>query len=250
MKFILFYLLLFSTYLFSQSFVKLESNENLKKYKSVEITSYYNKNKKTGWSKKITLKNGKINTIRNYNKSVLTYQTEYYYNKKNDLDFEIVKFDINKGKTNDTINYSYLYNDKNQLIETKIFVKEFYSNFNSQNLPQTIESEKTALDSVFCYKKELVYDSIGNIVEEKNYSKIDKEDKIEINYFKYDNFKNLIEVKRNSIPKETYPIPVLGGRFRYEIEKYRYVYNKNNLWTEKYWIIEGTEYLIEKRKFK
>jgi hypothetical protein len=43
---------------------------------------------------------------------------------------------------------------------------------------------------------------------------------------------------------------ILGGRNKYENEKYRYVYNKDNLWTEKYWIVEKKEYLIEKRKFR
>ena len=42
---------------------------------------------------------------------------------------------------------------------------------------------------------------------------------------------------------------MIGGRAKYENEKFRYVYNKDNLWIEKYWIVENTEYLIEKRKF-
>ena len=46
-----------------------------------------------------------------------------------------------------------------------------------------------------------------------------------------------------------YPIIMIGGRAKYENEKFRYVYNKDNLWIEKYWIVENTEYLIEKRKF-
>ena len=100
------------------------------------------------------------------------------------------------------------------------------------------------------HRTELIYDENGNITSEKIFSKFENQYKIEINNYKYDKFNNLIEVIRNSIPKETYPIPVVGGRFHYEIEKYRYVYNKDNLWIEKYWIVEDKEYLIEKRKFQ
>ena len=57
MKFLLLNFLLISSTLFSQSLEKIEKNENLIKYKNVEIISFYNKHKKTGWSKKISLKN-------------------------------------------------------------------------------------------------------------------------------------------------------------------------------------------------
>ena len=250
MKILVLNFLLISSTLFSQSLEKIEKNENLIKYKNVEIISFYNKHKKTGWSKKISLKNGKIKNIRYYNKNRLTYNAEYYYDDMNDLDFEVIKFDINKGKTNDTINYSYTYNSKNQLIEEEILVKKYFSNFNEQNLPQTIESDKTAIDSVFGYREELLYDKTGNVLESKEYSKINNQIRIEITSYKYDSNNNVLELNRNSFPKEEYPIIMIGGRAKYENEKFRYVYNKDNLWIEKYWIVENTEYLIEKRKFK
>ncbi|POS00578.1 hypothetical protein Q361_1552 [Flavobacterium croceum DSM 17960] len=250
MKLPLIYFLLSTLTVFSQSFEKIRKNENLKKYSSVEIISFYNNKKKTGWSKKISLKDGKINSIRNYNKSTLTYQAEYFYDEKNDLDFEIVKYDINKGKINDTINYSYKYNDKNQLIEQEVLIKEFFSNFNSQNLPQTIESGKSAFDSLCGFRKELIYDIKGNIIQEKEYSKIDNQIKTKTITYKYDEYNNVIELNRVSSPNEKYPIIMIGGPAQFENEKFRYVYNKDNLWVEKYRIVENNEYLILKRKFK
>lgn len=250
MKFLFIYLLLFTSAIFSQSYEKIEKNENLQKYKSVEIIDLYNKKKRTGWSKKISLKNGKINSIRFYNKSTLTYYAEYFYDDMRNLDFEVIKFDINKGKINDTINYSYTYNDKKQLIKEEVLIIRNFSNFNDQNLPQTIESDYTAIDSVFGYKEELLYDINGNIVESKEYSKIDKQIKIESTFYKYDANNNIVELNRNSFPKEEYPIIMIGGRSRYNNEKFRYVYNKDNIWIEKYWIVENKEYLIQKRKFK
>jgi hypothetical protein len=118
------------------------------------------------------------------------------------LDFEIVKFDVNKGKINDTINCIYIYNSNNQLIENDFVRKEFYSNFNSQNLPQTIQTEKTKIDSIFGYKTELKYDSLKSIIEEKVYSKNEKGNLIEINKYKYDIFKNLIEVIEHQYRKK------------------------------------------------
>lgn len=241
---------LFSSTVFSQSFEKIERNENLKKYNSLEIINFFNNKKKTGWSKKIILKDGQISAISNYNKSTLTYNSEYRYDQNNNLDFEIIKFEINKGKINDTVDYSYTYNEKNQLIEKVDIVKQYFSNFNDKNLPQTIESEKTAIDSVFGYRKELKYDSKNNIIEEKKYSKIHNQIKIDITFYKYDNFNNVIELNRESEPKEEYPIIMYGERAHYQNEKFRYVYNKDNLWVEKYWIVENKEYLIQKRKFK
>ena len=108
---------------------------------------------------------------------------------------------------------------------------------------------KTAIDSVFGYREELLYDKTGNVLERKEYSKIDNQIRIEITSYKYDSNNNILELNRNSFPKEEYPIIMIGGRAKYENEKFRYVYNKDNLWIEKYWIVENTEYLIEKRKF-
>lgn len=250
-NFILIKALLLSSIVFGQNDKAIENNIKLKKYGSIEITNYINKQKKVKWSTKLKLENGKIKIHKIYNKSVLVFLSEYFYDKKNNLEFEIVKFEIDKGKINDTINYKYLYNDNNQLIEKNGYSsKEIYSNFNTQNFPQTIESGLTPIDSAFWYKKELIYDVKGNKIEEKSFSKIENSIQIETTKFKYDEFNNLIELNRSCIPKVEYPIIMTGGTAQYEIEKFRYVYNKDNFWIEKYWIVENKENLIQKRKFK
>lgn len=246
MKFLFVYLILFSTYIFGQSFEVLEKNDNLKKYKTVEII--YGKNPKKSWTKKISLTNGRIMKIENYNKKRLTIQEIYHYNSTNKPDYKIVTFEINVGKTNDTVHYAYIYNDKNQLIESKSSSVEKYLNFNNQNLPQIIITK--SFDSIYWDKTELSYDTIGNVIEEKKCSKFLDTMGIEIKKYKYDKFNNVIELTRSSIPEKKYPVHLGGGRSHYENEKFRYVYNQDNLWIEKYWIVENKEYLIEKRKFK
>ncbi|WP_264535377.1 hypothetical protein [Flavobacterium sp. N1736] len=249
MKIVYLYLFLFPISLLSQSFYRLENNDNLKKYRSVENKKYFN-NKKSAFSSRYILEDGKIKEVETFNKSSLVYKSEYNYDLKKNVVSEIIKFNINKGQINDTIKYSYVYNSSNQLIEKKCLSREYYSNFNSQNLPQTIEFPKTKMDSLTSYKVELLYNSFGAVLEQKVFSKYEGKSNIEINNYVYDVFKNVIEVKRKSIPEETYPIIIAGGRSKYKEEKYRYVYNKDNLWIKKYWIIENKEYLIEKRKFK
>ena len=239
---------MFSTVTFSQSDWDLEKNNNLQKYRTVKI--YDGKSKRKGWSKKITLENGIIKKIETYSNNQLTHKVEYHYNEKENLDYEVETFSVSSGgNINDTLKHAYLYNDKNQLISYKSTLEEKYSNFNNLNLPQTIE-RNSSLDSIFGYKSELLYDTIGNVIEEKTYSKNFDTLKIEINKYKYDKFNNVIELTRSSIPREKYPIHYGGGRSHYENEKFRYVYNHYNLWIEKYWIVENKEYLVAVRKFK
>jgi len=249
MKLINFILIFFPYFLFGQSLDNLEKNENLKKYHKILVTSFYNKNKKTGWSKKIILENGKIKSVENFNKSKLTLKTIFNYNN-DELEYQIVTYEINKGITNDTTRYFYKYNEKGQLINKTFLIEEKFSYFNEQNLPELIENGNTKIDSLTGYKEELIYDEKGNIQQSKTYSKINEIDIIEINDYKYDSINNLTEIRRSEIPKQVYPIVIGGGRSHYEIENFRYVYNNDNLWIEKYWIVNNKEYLIEKRKFK
>jgi hypothetical protein len=244
MKFYLFHFILFTTYLFGQSYQELERNKNLKKYKSVKV---YNSDGRKGWWEKITLKGGRIHSIKTYNRSLLTHKAVYHFDTKGNLDYEIEKYNSNKGKVNDTVKHFNVYNEAGQLIKMG---QEKRSQFTHQNLPQLIERNATAFDSVFGYREEITYDSIGNIRQHKIYTKSDDKFEIEIQQFQYDHNNNVIELNRSAIPKQEYPIIMTGGRDHYENEKFRYVYNKDNLWVEKYWIIHNKEYLIATRKFK
>ncbi|WP_445721709.1 hypothetical protein [Flavobacterium sp.] len=235
-------LILFSKTTYAQ-YQELENNENFKKYKSLKIINYYDKNWKSGWTKKIRLNDGRIESISNYLRSRLTVKVIHKYDEKGNLMYEI--------KDQETLKYSYIYNDKNQIIEMNNFCKEVYSNFNHQNLPQTIErSCEGGVDSLFGYRYELKYDDKANVIEHKTFSKFEGVFRVETISYKYDTHNNIIELKRSNIPEEKYPRIMIGGRAHHEVEKFRYVFNENNLWTEKYWIVEEKEWLVAKRKFK
>jgi len=240
--------------LFSQSFNSFERLDDLeslknytkvivkhpqfKKYKSTNI--FYIKDGKVieYWYKSRKLKSG--------------YKCKYHYNQFNHVDYKVIYFDYSKGKVNDTIFYNLTYNTKNQLIKADYSFKECYSNFNENSLPQNIDlcERSISKDSILDleYKTELIYNSENKIIKKTTYSVVEKKIEINVIIYKYDEKGNIIELSRKNTPKTEFPIYVLGGLAQYENEKFRYVFNKDGIWTKKYWIVEGKEYLIEKRK--
>lgn len=240
---ILIIFILFPIILFAQ-FYPYKVNEKLKKYKSIYITDkdkYYN-------SKEI-LNNGIIIKKIDYVKKKKVYTTDYFYYPNGEI-----KYRIEKAKHYDYVDssfYEHKFNEENKKTEIKYINDDFivtylYSDFNNIGLPQTMTyvSDYKYKENWYlkiCYK----YDSIGNILQEKKiYAS-----KTEIEDYKYDQFSNLIEIQRSSIPKVEYPIILVGGII-YENEKFRYIYNEDNLWIEKYRTIGGVETLYQKRKFK
>ena len=69
-------------------------------------------------------------------------------------------------------------------------------------------------------------------------------------YYKYDDRNNVIEIHREYLPKQEFPIIMIGGPAKYEFEYFRYKYNKNGLWSKKYKTVNGMEYVVAKRKYK
>ncbi|MFD2890626.1 hypothetical protein ACFS5J_01175 [Flavobacterium chuncheonense] len=239
---------------FSQSLHQLDQIddlENLKEYKKIIIQ--YPHLKKFKAKHIFSLKNGKIVKYR-INKSV--YKTYYHYNANNDVDYQIINQKIKENKqkriTTDTIFYKLKYNSDNQLTESDYSLKKCFSNFNKSGLPQIIENcdSKINNDSILekDFKTEFQYDSNNRISKKTSYSILYK--KIETNeiYYTYDENGNLTQLERKDTPKVDYPIYSLGSLPLYENERFRYHFNKDGIWTKKYWIVEGEEYLIEKRK--
>jgi len=122
------------------------------------------------------------------------------------------------------------------------------SNYNELNLPQTIENIGSSFDSIFGYRREIKYDPIGNVVEEKIFSKLEKI-VIETIKFKYDRYNNIIEISRSNDAGILYPKNVDGGFPIYANEKYIFRYDKRGRWIKKTLIIKNKKMIVEKRKF-
>ncbi len=232
--------------IFSQTSKLNASINSLKKYKEIEILNY-SYGKKSHWSQRVFLENGRIRRVNHFNKSKLISTDDYYYENKK---FKIKKFSLIKEEIGDTINFSYCITAKGELIEYNTVIEEYFSDYNTLKLPETITSGTTSFDSLIGFKTKLEYDIKSNIIKEKVYSKIDNKIITNTTQFIYDEFNNVIELNREASYKIEYPSIILGGLPHYKNEKFEYVYNEDNIWIKKYWIVNNKKYLYQKRKFR
>lgn len=245
-------LLPFLIILVSTGFLFGQNNESdrLKKYNSYKI-----KHLETGkWRTIATLKNGLVTVEESYFKKELRSRREFDYDPKKNKIREIRTFDINEGIIHDTIDIKLFFIQDSLIIEKHTLgTIEKFSEFNELGKPKILE--RTEEFGISSYKEVFEYDKNGNVSKEIAYTEfINTHDSIvremETNQYKYDSLNNVIEIKREYAPKKTFPIPITGGPSLYEIEKYRYVYNKNGLWTKKYKTVNRTEKSIAKRTLK
>ncbi|TDT45027.1 hypothetical protein CLV90_2108 [Maribacter spongiicola] len=235
---------LISGYLFCQK----NEREELKKY-----DSYLVRNLEMGkWKTKSFLKNGLVTVEEVYYRRELRSKWKYFYdgNEK----WTIRTFDINQGIINDTIENELLYFQDSLLVKKhSLGAIEIYSDFNEFGKPRIVE--RTQEFGFLPYKEVFEYDAIGNKTKEMAYSEyLNTKDslvqEIEINRYRYDSNNNVIEIKREYIPEKTFPIPIIGAPSLFQIEKFRFKYNKDGLWVKKYKTINGIEKLTSKRTLK
>jgi hypothetical protein len=215
--------------------------EKLKKYKRYEVI--INPTTKYSWTYKYELKNGYITEQEYYGGKKLTFKCIVIYDTINNSQYTIELFDRNEGYKNDSIVKKEIDSIKNR-IKNNYPKKEIIKKSGEYDLNGNLIKEE---DSIWG-KSEYKYDSLNNIIEYKR-SDYPEKGQIKTISYKYDEFNNVIEINREFNYPVEFPIPVGGGRGHYKKENFRYVYNKDGLWIKKYWIVEGKELLIEKRKF-
>lgn len=240
MKFHLQIILILIVFSFSYS-QKNSEFEKLKKYNGYEVV--INPKSKFILTYKYKLKNGYITQQEYYVRKQLTYKCNYLYDTLNNIQHTIELFNRNEGYKNDSIvkkEIDLVTNEINEIYTNREIIKK-EGNYNSEGNLITYD------DSIFV-KYEYKYDYLNNIIEEKIYEYPEKT-KTETITYKYDKFNNVIEVNREFNYPVELPIIIYGGRAHYKKENYRYIYNKDGLWIKKYWIVEGKETLVEKRKF-
>ena len=227
-------------------------------YKTLKIIPHKRYGK---WHSVSNLEKGLIIEHKYYSKKTVTRIQKNVYDKHNNIIYEIRLYDIDNGYKVDTIfRYSNDYDDQNRLIKKRYHfgLIENYSDFNKNSKPRLITRPDNKSLFFRPLKEELEYDSIGNLVKEIHTeieypsSKNDtiKKYTITINQYKYDLFGNIIEIRRQNNPKIEYPIIMTGGLPLYELENFKYKYNKDGLWLKKYWIAGGRKILLQKRKFE
>lgn len=219
-----------------------------------EYSSYVHKiEPRSCWKYKYSLENGLVVQQENYCNNELTKRTKFQYDDFDNVTIEIHEYDINEGKTSDTIFFHLTY-EKSRLIEEKsVFGLIKYSNFNHLDKPELIENFREL--NIWPYKEILEYDERGNVIKKIEFTTYTDLNNNTINekattYFKYDQWNNVVEIHRAFEPKQEFPIPVTGGPFLNEYEYFRYDYKKNGLWTKMYKTVNGEEFLIATREYK
>ncbi|MGL4583284.1 MAG: hypothetical protein ACRCVU_09915, partial [Flavobacterium sp.] len=95
------------------------------------------------------------------------------------------------------------------------------------------------------------YDALGNIIRKEKTTISKGETQIDIEELTYDQYNNVLTIRRSSSPTRRYPIIMIGGRSLAQFETFEYEYNDDHLWTRKYLI--GSDYkkiLLAEREMK
>ena len=218
-----------------------------------DYVSYIEENYESGgWSKKCTINDkGLIWIEENYLDKKLRSRYEYYYDRYGNRYKEIQTFDPDDGVVNDEYDYKLVVDYNGVIIQrgSGNFIS-VYSDFTELEQAQIVERE--AEYGAFPYKEVYEYNDKGSILKTVFYYntpdsliKISKE----TTQFRYDKNYNVILLYRSNSPEKEFPMVMTGGPFKYEYEKFRYVYNRDGLWKKKFKTVEGKEYLIKKRKY-
>lgn len=215
----------------------LEKNKDFSKYSSI-----VDEHVQTNWITKHFLSNGKLSRKEIYSYKRLMGEMFYLYDTFGNRKFEIKNYDANNGSVNDTIEH-YKYDSEGRLIESNYKGSTtLYSEFNRANLPQKINSSYSTTD--------LRYDSRGNILIEITILSIGRETDTATIHYEYNQYDDVIALKRSYKPQRNFPIWVYGELPYYEVEHFRYVYNKYGLWIKKYVTLDGDEFLVCRRKYR
>lgn len=213
------------------------------------------------WTHKNHLKNGLIAENEQYFKGELRSRKKFVYDSLGKKIAEVFTYRIGEGKVNDTTRrFSNKYDKEGKLLrmEDSSGITENYSQFDSNGNPQLIERKSKNGDTLTLvpFKEVLQYNKENRkIKEELHFHSYDSgsnklKQEVLINQYIYDNYGNIVEIKRSFEPKQEFPIYSSGNRPLYAIEKYSYKYNKDGLWKKKYWTIDGKKELLQKRTFK
>ena len=149
------FIILFSTFCFSQNF-RLEKNPNWKKFKKVTELNFEN-NSKTEYF----LENGKIKSIKN---SVNDSITETLLIKENIKDSIIQIYNADNLLEFDG-EFKYFYNEKNQLIEKRDFETLFLIQYLYNEIGLIEKEIGTDGKNIYTHIIEYKYDKCSNIIE-------------------------------------------------------------------------------------
>lgn len=205
------------------------------------------------WEYHYNIKDGRVIQQENFCNGNLTYRVEFDHDALGNVIREIATFDVNEGEIRDTIHIKHTYHD-GLLTQKEIDygIVEQYSEFNKLGKPGLVKVVDE--DDISVFRKKIEYDLSGNTlltVTASSYSNLEGKaihQKATIHYT-YNERNDVVEIHREFEPEQKFPIAMTGGPFLYEYEHFRYVYNEDGLWIEKFKTIQGKESLVATRNF-
>lgn len=150
------------------------------------------------------------------------------------------------GTKTDTVQSILVYS-KGQLIEklTDNGLIEKYSGFTACGKPRQIHRN----DSIFFpFKEVFEYNELCQLTKSSTWQWVNNNFLESTEAYAYNDFGDVLEVKRSFDPSLKFPISVTGGLILYENERFEYRRGKYSFWTRKYRFANGKRKLITKRK--
>ena len=228
----------FSSFMSAQIF-ELEKNPNWTKYKSI-IKSKLSQNG-NGWKYIYDLNDGTIDKLKTYYGTELRAEYELTFDKNQNLE----RLNNISNLENQFVEYNLKYNDLGLKIEDKE-TKYFYDNAN--RLTKSFSKEFEESNGKKGWSEKYFYNDLGDLIRLEKTTFIKDKSQVDIENYIYDDCKNTIQINRSSMPERVYPIVIIGGELKNEVDFYEYEYNEDCIWTKKYNQIDGVKKLIWERE--
>ena len=193
---------------------------------------------------------GNVRKEFNYSNNRLSSQFQYDYNEKDLLIREIKILNNDNGGDNDTIKYSYKFDNLERIIFKEIkgrtWVKTYlFQDFDSANNAQTIVESGKKFSTT--YKKKFNKQNLPTSIQTIEMDSIIRIEEINYNDFGDPIYSYVPTLLDNSTGKMFW---LIGGNRHSVIEKYEYKYDDLNRWTEKYVIYDNKKLLVRKRLYR
>lgn len=234
----IFILFLFSFSVQAQVYY-LENNPNWNKYQVV-----VEKNIKNNSERIFQLQNGKVSVLKTFYNNELNNEIKLNYDEKSNIQSLEVKFPNKEAREEDFVDFELKYNKQGLKIEDKNH-KYIYDKKN--HLIQRFTKLFEESNGTKSWSESYFYNDDGDLIRTEKTVSEKGIQIIDVECFSYDACKNIIKIQRSSTPERNYPIIILGGEMKNQVEIYEYEYNEDCIWVKKFVIADDSKTLMVER---
>jgi len=220
-------------------FRELEKNPNWNKYKKVIEKKFPENNK--SWSYEYNLKGEKINSLKSFFVDELRSESIFSYDDNSNLK----QLKMISDSSEQIVDYDLKYNKSGQLIAQNNIHFDYDKNGKLIRKYLNVFEDKNSKSG---WSEKYIYNDLGHLIQLEKTTYLNKQLQIDIENYIYDDCKNIIQISRKSNPNRAYPIVIIGGENKNEVDVFEYEYNIDCIWYKKYKLIEGEKKLISERE--